>query len=139
MERGVEELEKCGEGEIGMRHSTSMERLLENLRETTSQISHLDLNEEANESLLLSLQNEQVELRQKIEEKLLDERRSFTEHERQYLSACLVIEQNNLERFKTIQQSMVGQIQRINSGKVSRELYHHEEEQSVGVFIDKNR
>ncbi|KRE38777.1 hypothetical protein [Paenibacillus sp. Soil724D2] len=122
-----------------MRHSTPMEHLLENLRETTGQISHLDLNEEANESLLLSLQNEQVELRQKIEETLLDERRSFTEHERQYLRACLVMEQNNIERFKTTQQSLVGQLQRINSGKVSRELYHYEEEQNVGFFIDKNR
>ncbi|SDO61424.1 hypothetical protein SAMN04487897_1183 [Paenibacillus sp. yr247] len=122
-----------------MTHSTPVEHLLENLRETTIQISRLNLDEEANDSLLLSLQNNQVELRHQIEEILLEEGRSFNEHEKPYIKECFMLEQNNLEKFKTIQQSLVGKLQRINSGKVSRELYQYEEEQSVGFFIDKNR
>lgn len=122
-----------------MSHSTELELLLLKMMQTTESIQQLDMQEEADNSLLLSLQMEQITLRSQIETvRAGTENHMFTDIEKQYLKDCLQMEKENIFKLEGVQEEIRLQLQRMNVAKNNRNRYQNELHQHSGYFIDKH-
>lgn len=137
MGRILKEFKTRGTGEVDM--TTQVQQWLQEMKEVAESILIIDLEEEANDELLLSLQNKQMELRESIEQLVVNNQHSYDEIERQLLDDCLTLERQIERKFRAIQLEASEQLIRISSGKRSRDAYQGEEIRHMGYFIDSNR
>ncbi|WP_239615876.1 hypothetical protein [Cohnella mopanensis] len=119
--------------------TTQIYQWLEELKESTEAIANIDLEEEANDELLLFLQNKQVEIRNRIDVYRDTNTYSYDDKDRQLIRECLDLEDQIKQKFQAMYSEASNELARINSGKRSRDAYQGEEIQSMGYFIDRHR
>lgn len=113
-----------------------VESLLGRMKDISIELLQLDLEEEANFDLLLLLQVEKAELRERVEKRLVNEQRVYTNSERLILAECLELEQRLLEVFNYLQGKANRELSLISNGKITRNAYQQEMTQINGYFID---
>ncbi|WP_028608234.1 hypothetical protein [Paenibacillus harenae] len=114
----------------------AVESLLSRMKDISTELLQLDLEEEANFNLLLLLQVEQSELRERVDEGLISERRTYTDAEKSILAECLGLEKQLLEVFRHLSEQANRELSLIANGKITRNAYLQEATQINGYFID---
>lgn len=113
-----------------------MLELLNELRTVTLAISEMNLEEEANHGLLLSLQGQQKEIGEKVDKLKTEHSHIFQETEISLLMECVEMEKVIHMRLKCKKNEVNEHISKISAGKKSRGAYQSEYTQHVGYFID---
>lgn len=119
--------------------TTQIEQWLLEMKGITESIVEIDLGKDSNDSLLLSLQKKQMELRETIEQFVVNERYEYNETEIQLLTDCLSLEREISLKVQKMYLESSDQIKHISSGKRSRDAYQNDTIQHVGYFIDRQR
>lgn len=119
--------------------SSAAENLLLELRDITRAISDLDLENEADYESLHSLQYDQAQLREKIDQLSQMNGFSYTESDRSILLECIELEKTNNEAFAQKRQAARMELNRINESRKSKNTYLGEYRQHVGYFIDSQQ
>ncbi|MGG3453236.1 hypothetical protein [Paenibacillus rhizolycopersici] len=115
------------------------ESLLLELRDVTRAISELDLENEADYGLLHSLQYDQAQLREQIDQLSQSNGFSYTESDRSILLECIELEKTNKEAFAQKRQEARMELNRINKSRKSKNAYLGEYTQHMGYFIDSQQ
>ncbi|GFN32650.1 hypothetical protein [Paenibacillus xylaniclasticus] len=118
---------------------STVDVLLAELREVTQAAFKIDLNEEANLGLLLSLQDRQIEIQTQIDEILSNSPMTYTTEQLAILQECLQLEQQGMVRKMQFQAELGAKLSSLTAGKKSKQAYQAEQIQQFGYFIDKQQ
>jgi hypothetical protein len=113
-------------------------QLLEDMAACELSILELDLEREGQAEELRQLQDTQVELRNKLEAASLREW-SQDPSVRAKLSHCIELEQDVNRKLSIYRNYVSGQLNRLQEGSKSRNLYNQEYSQAEGYFIDSKK
>jgi hypothetical protein len=119
--------------------TTQVEHWLLEMKGITESIIEIDLGKDSNDSLLLLLQEKQLEIRESIERYVVNERYSYSETEILLLKECLSLEREISLKVQKMYLESSDQIKHISSGKRSRDAYQNDTIQHIGYFIDRQR
>jgi hypothetical protein len=114
-----------------------VETLLKQLLAVTNSIAELDLSEVANDSLLLSFRNQQVELRESVNS--LTQGTKLTDTEKAIVTQCLAMEALIMDKLHTLQEDNRAQIKMLNNGKLTRNAYQYERALNMSYFVDQHQ
>ncbi|MFF2889988.1 hypothetical protein [Paenibacillus sp. NPDC057967] len=117
--------------------TSSVESLLLELLELTRSINQLDLEEEANYDLLLSLQDQQVKLRESISQIIESSNYIYSEADRDIMKECIELEHISRNRYLQFKTHASSKLELISGSRKSRGAYQGEYIQHTGYFIDK--
>ena len=122
-----------------MSNTALLEELVE-LVSVSEQLDGLDLENDSNDELLLTLQGRQRIIQERIEAIKRDYSiSSYSDEEIHYLEKCSQLAHHTQKKLLDVQQQINSQLRLISSSKRTRSLYNTENIQSSGYFIDSQR
>lgn len=122
-----------------MKNTVLLEELME-LLSVFEQIAELDLENDDNDELLLSLQRQQLIIQERIDKKKEKYSSfSYSDKEIDCLEQCRQFGFSIQNKLLDVQQRINSELRLISSRKRTRSLYNTENIQSSGYFIDSQR
>ncbi|MBD3920829.1 hypothetical protein H8B09_18830 [Paenibacillus sp. PR3] len=117
----------------------TVDELLKELKDVAHSVLQINLKEEANHGLLLLLQDQQADIRKKIDEVTSDSFSGYTPEQLDILRDCIEMEQENINRVELMKAEIGEKIANLSKSKIGRNAYQGEMIQHIGYFIDNHQ